>query len=121
MIRKMHTVTLLVVVAAGTAFTQAQSATQTTHADVQGMIRGAHTTQDYANIATYFRSRQHNFESQAQAEKVEMDRRSQITAASYQKYPRPVDSSRNRYDYFTSEAKEMNMQASHYEDLSAKP
>ena len=36
------------------------------------------------------------------------------------KYPRPVDSSRNRYEYFLYEAGQMSQQAEHYESLSAR-
>jgi hypothetical protein len=84
------------------------------------MIRDAHTAQQYHDLAAYFRERQQYFEQQAQSEKIEWDRRSQITAASYQKYPRPADSSRNRYEYFTYEAQQMASQADHFESLSAK-
>ena len=119
MIRQMHAITLIVSLAAGAALTRAQSATLT-HSELQAMIRQAHTQQQFTTLATYFRSRQHDFENKAQAEKAELDRRSLITAASYQKYPRPVDSSRNRYDYFTSQAQQMALQATHYEQLAAK-
>jgi hypothetical protein len=83
------------------------------------MIADAHTPQQYQALATYFRSRQQVLEQQAQSEKLEWDRRSQITAASYQKYPRPADSSRDRYEYFTYEAQQMSQQAAHFESLAA--
>jgi hypothetical protein len=90
-----------------------------TQSEIKQMIRDAHTPQQYHDLAVYFRGRQQDFEQQAQSEKIEWDRRSQITAASYQKYPRPADSSRNRYEYFTYEAQQMSDQAAHYESLSA--
>lgn len=119
MIRKVQGVTYLIVLAAGFAFAQPQTGTQYSHAEVQKMIRDARTAQQYQTLATYFRARQQALEQQAQSEKVEWDRRSQITAASYQKYPRPADSSRDRYEYFTNEVQQMGEQAAHFENLSA--
>jgi hypothetical protein len=87
--------------------------------EVRQMIRDAHSVEQYKTLASYFRARQQAFEQQAQSEKQEWDRRSQIAAASYQKYPRPADSSRNRYEYFTYEAGQMSQQAAHFESLSA--
>src|SRR5208283_5453284 len=77
------------------------------HAQVEQMLRSAHTVEQYTMLASYFHSQQVVFEEKAQSEKQDWDRRSQITAATYQKYPRPADSSRNRYEYFTSLAKDM--------------
>jgi hypothetical protein len=88
--------------------------------ELKQMIHDAHTSQQYRDLAAYFRGRQQYFEQQAQSEKTEWDRRSQVTAASYQKYPRPADSSRNRYEYFTYEAQQMASQADHFESLSTK-
>lgn len=87
---------------------------------IKQMIREAHTTQQYEQLASYFRSRQQDFEQQAQSEKVEWERRAQNVTGPAAKYPRPVDSSRNRYEYFTYEAGQMALQAEHFEGLSAK-
>jgi hypothetical protein len=119
MIRTLQGVTLLIVLAAGVAFAQPQTSAQYSHAELQKMIAEAHTPQQYQTLATYFRSRQQMLEQQAQSEKLEWDRRSQIAAASYQKYPRPADSSRDRYEYFTYEAQQMGQQAAHFESLAA--
>ena len=108
----------LAVLAAGMACAESQSGTELSRVELQTMIRSAHSTQQYQQLATYFRARQQALEKQAMAEKAEWDRRSQISASVAQKYPRPVDSSRNRYEYFTFEAKQMSEQAAHYEGLS---
>ncbi len=118
---KIKIVTSLIVLAAGMAYAESQTDADYSRAELQSMIRSAHSTQQYQALATYFRSRQEALEKQAMAEKAELDRRSQITAAAYQKYPRPVDSSRNRYEYFTYEANQMGQQAAHYESLSSNP
>jgi hypothetical protein len=87
--------------------------------ELKAMMRNAHTQQDDQMLATYFRGRQQSFEQKAQAEKVEWDRRSQNVTSVSEKYPRPVDSSKYRYEYFTYEAQQMSQQAAHYEQLTA--
>ena len=115
---KIKIATVLVVLATGIAYAGSQTNTEYSSAELQTMIRSAHSTQQYQTLATYFRSRQQAMEEKARGEKAEWDRRSQVNAAVAQKYPRPVDSSRNRYEYFTYEAKQMGEQASHYESLA---
>jgi hypothetical protein len=115
---KIKIVSLLVVLATGFAYAESQASTEMSRAELRTMIRSAHSTQQYQTLATYFRSKQQALEKQALAEKAEWERRSQITAAVTQKYPRPVDSSRNRYEYFTYEANQMGQQAARYEGLS---
>ncbi|MGO9794509.1 MAG: hypothetical protein ACLPLZ_00255 [Terracidiphilus sp.] len=106
--------------ATGLIYAQPPDHRSYTQSEIKQMIRDAHTAQQYHDLATYFQGRQQYFEQQAQSEKIEWDRRSQITAASYQKYPRPADSSRNRYEYFTYEARQMASQADHFDILSAR-
>jgi hypothetical protein len=100
-------------VSGGLAHAQNSMNVGMSNSQVQSLLRSAHTVEQYQMLASYFHARQLVVE-----EKVEWDRRSQITAASYQKYPRPADSSRNRYEYFTYEAHQMAQQAAHFESLS---
>ena len=80
--------TLAVAVSAtGLIYAQPPDHRSYTQSEIKQMIRDAHTAQQYHDLATYFQGRQQYFEQQAQSEKIEWDRRSQITAASYQKYP----------------------------------
>jgi hypothetical protein len=106
-------------VSAGLAHAQNSMNAGMSPAQAEQMLHSARTVEQYQMLAGYFHARQLVFEEKAQAEKAEWDRRSQITAASYQKYPRPADSSRNRYEYFTYEAQQMAQQAAHFESLSA--
>jgi hypothetical protein len=108
-----------ITVTAGIARAQNSMNPGMNHAQLEQMLRSAHTVEQYQMLATYFHARQVVFQEKAQSEKQEWDRRSQVTAASYQKYPRPADTSRNRYEYFTAEAQEMGDQAAHYDSLSA--
>jgi hypothetical protein len=99
----------------------AASAVSSTYsrAELQSMIREARTQQQFQILSGYFRARQQYFQQQAAAEKVEWDRRSQNIVGPLAKYPRPVDSSRNRYEYFSYEAGQMGSQADHYEGLAS--
>lgn len=99
---------------------QTASAPHYTHSELRKMVQEAHTEQQYKELASYFRSRQQTFEQQAQVEKREWARRSQNVTSLAAKYPRPVDSSKNRYEYFNYEARQMSQQAEHYESLSGK-
>lgn len=119
MIHKIKIVSSLVVLAAGMAFAESQSGSEYSHVELQTMIRSAHSAPQYQALASYFRTRQQVLAKQAMVEKAEWERRGEMTAAVAQKYPRPVDSSRNRYEYFKYEANRMGQQAAHYESLSA--
>lgn len=121
MIRKIQAVVGLasLTLAAGVLLAESAANTNLTGAEVAKMIRTAHTPQEYQSLAAYYRARQASFEKQAQDEKAEWDRRSQNVMGPAAKYPRPVDSSRNRYEYFVYEAQQMSQHVTHYESLSA--
>jgi hypothetical protein len=91
------------------------------HADLKKMMREAHTTEQYLELASYFRWREQQFVQQAHDEEVEGARRSANAYLAAAKYPNPVTSSRNRYEYFTYEAGKMSREAAHYETLAAGP
>lgn len=121
MTRKIH-VTLaatLVAIMIGVAHAATPTVNSLSPMEVNEMIRSAHTAQEYRALAGYFRSRQQSFEQKAASEKQEFDRRSQNISGPSAKYPRPVDSSRNRYEYFTYEAAQMKQEAVHFEVLMA--
>ena len=99
---------------------QPTNAPHYTHSELRKMMQEAHTDQQYKELASYFRSRQEAYEQQAQAEKLEWERRSQDVTSMAAKYPRPADSSRSRYEYFAYEAGKMRDQAARYEGLLAK-
>jgi hypothetical protein len=113
---------LAVSVALAESLTWAQDtqAPRVNKAEIQRMIRQAHSPEDYRAIADYFRARQKAFDNEAQAEKVEWQRRSQNVMGPAAKYPRPVDSSKYRFDYFSYESLQMAQQALHFEALASK-
>jgi hypothetical protein len=101
-----------------TAAANSTNPPQVGKAELRRMVRDAHTSTQYQALAGYFRAQQKHFEQQAEVEKEEWIRRSANVSGPAAKYPRPVDSSKNRYEYFTTEAQEMDRQAAHYESLS---
>jgi len=109
----------LAVAVAGIAQPTTAQVSNYSQAEIRQMIHDAHTPQQYQTLAAYFRARQHDFEKKAHSEKTEWERRSQDVAGPAAKYPRPVDSSRNRYEYFAYEADQMAQKAAHFESLSA--
>jgi len=117
---RIYVACMAIALAAGSVAARAESSTQVkySNAELKQMEQEAHTAQQYQTLASYFRSRQQDFEQQAQSEKAEWERRSQNVTGPAAKYPRPVDSSKNRYDYFTYEAQQMSQQAAHYESLA---
>jgi hypothetical protein len=90
------------------------------HSELRKMIQEAHTEQQYRELASYFRSRQQTYEQQAQTEKLEWIHRSQNVTSVAAKYPRPADSSKSSYEYFTYKAGQMSQQAAYYERLTGK-
>lgn len=120
---KLLIATAALVCAAAALTVRAESANSSvqdlSRADVNRMIKSAHSTDDYRTLASYYRSRQQQFEQQAQSEKAEWERRSAIPALAAAKYPNPVNSSKYRYEYFESQSQEMGRQAAHFEGLSA--
>ena len=64
-------------------------------------------------LASYFGNQKQGYLQQAADEKKEWERRSQNTTGIAAKYPRPVDSAKNLYDYYMAKANEAS-------DLEAK-
>ena len=102
----------------------AQSTTQPvlhhSQSELKQMIHEARTPEQYQALAAYFRARQRDFKEEAKAERAEWVRRNEnLWWGTAMKYPRPIDSSRNRYEYFTYEADQMGQKAARFEVLSA--
>lgn len=110
---------LAVVGSAQGVIAQSGSAAKLSRTDLHRMERGAHTTEQYEDLAIYFRARELSYRKQADAEMEEWTRRMQFFTSLYAKYPAPADSSRNRYEYFKYEQRQMGGQAAYYEGLAA--
>jgi len=90
-----------------------------TQVQIKKMASNAHTPEQYITLAGYYLNEQAKYLRQAAEEKQEWLRRSQNVMVVAAKYPRPVDSSRYRYEYFTYEAAEAQGLAEKYGKLAA--
>jgi hypothetical protein len=104
----------------------AQSSTETANVsmpmsgpELHSLIKTAHSSAQYKQLADYFHQKEVKCEADAAAEKIERDRRAQVNAGLYQKYPRPVDSAEYRYEADLADAKSAATQAQHYDQLAA--
>jgi hypothetical protein len=66
----------------------------------------------------YFDQRKSSFQDQDNQEKKEWERQSQNVVGSAAKYPRPVDSARNLYEYYDYEAHQAGVLQAQYERLA---
>jgi len=78
------------------------------------------SAQHYQSLADSYAARQAHFLAKGAEDKAEWERRSSQNIVSIlAKYPRPVDSARNRYEYDVYEAAQAGAQAAHYRQLAA--
>lgn len=82
------------------------------------MVRSAHTADDYASLASYYKWRQEDLQQRASGELMEWARLSPYGIRVPAKYPTPADASRNRYEYLSYEARQMSQKAAYYENLA---
>jgi hypothetical protein len=102
----------------------AASSTETdahyTKAQLKELKRSAHTPEQYKVLASYYGGRQKSYLQEAMEEKKEWVRRSQNVFGVNAKYPRPVDSARNLYEYYMYKASEAEALEAKY-DRMAEP
>jgi hypothetical protein len=89
--------------------------------EVHSLMRSAHDSAQYKQIAGYFHQQEAKFRAEAAAEAVERDRRAPDNAAlyRYQKYPRPFDTAQYLYESYLSKADSAATQAQHFDQLAA--
>jgi hypothetical protein len=87
-------------------------------AELAQLRKEAHTPEQYRALAVYFDQRKRSFQEQANQEKKEWERRSQNVTGPAAKYPRPVDSARNLYEYYDYEAHQADVLQAQYERLA---
>jgi hypothetical protein len=113
---------MVLALAAGSVAARAQSSAPVkySNAELKQKKQEAQTERQYQELAKYFRSRQQDFEQQAQAEKAEWEQLvSQGVSGYAAKYPRPSDAAKNRYEYLTNKAQQMSQEAAYYESQGA--
>ncbi len=96
----------------------AANRTRYTPGEIKKLERDAHTPEQYGKLATYYGDQQKNYLEQAAQEKLEWDRRSQNVMVVAAKYPRPVDSARNLYEYYMYKAAQAGVLSGKYSQLS---
>jgi len=107
---------------AGMAQSSTQTAslsTPTTPREVHILMRSAHDSAQYKQIADYFHQQEAKFRAEAAAEKIERDRRGQVNASLMHKYPRPVDVAQYWYESYVSQADNAALKAQHFDQLVA--
>lgn len=79
---------------------RAQDEAQYTSAQIKKMVREAHTVEQYTVLSDYYATQQRMYKRKAAEEMHLWALRSEVVTPLSEKWPRPVDSSRNRYEYF---------------------
>jgi hypothetical protein len=87
-------------------------------AELAQLRKEAHTPEQYRALAVYFEHRKRSFQEQANQEKKEWERRSQNIVGPAAKYPRPVDSAHNLYEYYDYEADQAGVLQAQYQRLA---
>ena len=87
--------------------------------ELHSLLKSAHSTADYQQLAGYYHQQEAKYRAEAAQEKIERDRRAQVNASLYQKYPRPVDSAQYLYESYLESAGHAALQAQHYEQLAS--
>jgi hypothetical protein len=106
------------VASAQTTASSAKNGDHYTHAQLKEMTLNAHAPAQYAVLANYYGERQADYLHQAAEEKKEWERRSQNITGAQAKYPRPVDSARNLYEYYMYKATEAGTLQAKYHQLA---
>jgi hypothetical protein len=88
---------------------------------VKQLAQTAHTPAEFTQLAAYYDVQQKQYSQKAAEEKLEWERRSQNTSGINQKYPRPVDSARNLFEYYTFKASEAEALLTKYTQLAGGP
>jgi hypothetical protein len=90
-----------------------------TQAQLKQLASNAHAPEQYQALASYFGKQHKDYLQQATEEKKEWERRSQNVTGILAKYPRPVDSARNLYEYYMYKATEAQTLEAKYGRLAA--
>lgn len=109
---------------AGTGYAQgtassSEAGTHYTKAQVKQLVLSAHAPVQYMALASYYDAQKATYLQQAAEEKKEWKRRSQNIMSVAAKYPRPVDSARNLYEYYMYKATEAESLEAKYSQMAA--
>ena len=124
---KLNTIAAYVMACAFTTLASAQAApssadhgTSYTHAQLKQMERDAHTPEQNKALANYYGTKQKDYAQLAAEAKQEWLQRSEnAPAVAAAKYPRPVDSARNLFEYYTQKASDAATLSAKYDQLAS--
>jgi hypothetical protein len=103
------------------AMSSAQTDAHYTQAQLKELTLNAHAPEQYKALAGYYGQEQNRYAQLAAQEKIEWDRRSnQPIVSTLAKYPRPVDSARNLYEYYMYKASENRTLQAKYSRMAAQ-
>jgi hypothetical protein len=105
-------------IAQGTA-SSSETGAHYTQAQIKQLALNAHAPAEFNALASYYGAQRHSYLLQAAEEKKEWDRRSQNVMGVAAKYPRPVDSARNLYEYYMAKASEAGTLEAKYGRLAS--
>jgi len=89
-----------------------------TSAQIRKMAREAHTVEQFTVLADYYATRRRMYKRKAAEEMHLWAERSAVITPLSEKWPRPVDSARNLYDYYEYEANEAAIEQTKYSKLA---
>jgi hypothetical protein len=92
--------------------------THYTPGEIKKLEHEARSPEQYGILATYYGDQQKTYLEQAAQEKQEWDRRSQNVMVVAARYPRPVDSARNLYEYYMYKASQAGALSGKYSQLT---
>ena len=90
-----------------------------TKAQLRQLALNAHTPAQYAALMSYYGEQKASYLQKAAEEKKEWERRSQNIMSIAAKYPKPVDSARNLYEYYMYKATEAGTLEAKYDRQAA--
>jgi ABC-type nitrate/sulfonate/bicarbonate transport system substrate-binding protein len=101
------------------AASSAETGAHYTKVQVKELALNAHAPEQYAVLAGYYGAQKADYLRQAAEEKKEWERRSKNVSVAFGKYPRPVDSARNLYEYYLYKASKAETLQAKFSQLAA--
>src|ERR1035441_7983519 len=100
------------------AASSAETGAHYTKAQVKELKRNAQAPAQYGVLASYYGAQKADYLRLAAEEKKEWERRSKNASGAFGKYPRPVDSARNLYEYYLYKASKTETLQAKYSQLA---
>ncbi|MFZ0394621.1 MAG: hypothetical protein WCF17_02135 [Terracidiphilus sp.] len=95
---------------------RAEEIPQYSAAEIRNMARAAQTPEQYTQLADYYQARRRMYVRKAAEEMDLVIQRNAVFTSLSEKWPRPVDSARNLYDYYLYQAAKSAATAARYAD-----